>query len=123
MTGSNSRRVHLDPEILGPEETREERVRDRLWATLKRAARQIPFADEVVAAWFCALDPKTPRRVRLGLLAALAYFVAPIDALPDILPLVGFSDDAGVLMAAIALVRSHITADHREAAKRAMAEH
>ena len=122
MTASNTRRVHLDPEILGPEETREERVRERLWSTLKRAARQIPFADEVVAAWFCALDPRTPRRVRYGLLAALAYFVAPIDAMPDLLPLVGFSDDAGVLMAAIALVRAHITDDHRKAAVRAMAD-
>ena len=123
MTASDSRRVHLDPEILGPEETREERIRERLWSTVKRAARTVPFIDEVVAAWYCALDPKTPRRVRLALLAALAYFVAPIDALPDILPLVGFSDDAGVLMAAIAMVRAHITDDHRRAAKKAMAEH
>jgi uncharacterized membrane protein YkvA (DUF1232 family) len=123
MTASNQRRVHLDPEILGPEETREERIRERLWSTVKRAARTIPFIDEVVAAWFCALDPATPRRVRLGLLAALAYFVAPIDVVPDILPLVGFGDDAGVLMAAITLVRAHITDDHREAARRAMAEH
>lgn len=123
MTASNSRRVHLDPEILGPEETREERIRERLWATVKRAARHIPFMEDVVAAWYCALDPATPKRVRLALLAALAYFVAPIDAIPDVLPLIGFGDDAGVLMAAIALVRTHITDDHRKAAKRAMAEH
>lgn len=119
----NERRVYLDPEILGPEEEREERVRAGLWSTVKRAARSIPFMDEVVAAWFCALDPKTPRRVRLGLLAALAYFVAPIDALPDVLPLIGFSDDAGVLMATLALLRAHVTEDHRKAARKAMAEH
>lgn len=123
MTASNDRRVHLDPEILGPEESREERIRERLWSTVKRAARSVPFMEEVVAAWYCALDPATPTRVRAALLAALAYFVAPIDALPDLLPLVGFGDDAGVLMAAIALVRAHITDDHRKAAKKAMAEH
>lgn len=123
MAASHDRRIHLDPEILGPEETREERIRDRLWGTAKRAARFIPFMDEVIAAWYCALDPHTPARVRYTLLAALAYFVAPVDVLPDLLPLVGFSDDAGVLMAAIAMVRSHITADHREAARRALAEH
>mgnify|MGYP001156581348 FL=1 len=123
MPRAEDRRVYLDPEILGPEETREERVRERLWDTVKRAARSIPFMDEVVAAWYCALDPKTPRRVRWTLLAALAYFVAPIDALPDLLPLVGFGDDAGVLMATIAMVRAHITDDHRKAAARAMAEH
>ena len=117
------RRIHLDPEILGPEDSREERIRERLWSTVKRAARSIPFIDEVVAAWYCALDPATPTRVRVTLLAALAYFVAPIDVVPDLLPLVGFTDDAGVLMAAIALVRAHITDDHRKAARKAMAEH
>lgn len=117
------RRVWDDPEILGPEEAREERVRAGLWATVKRAARAIPFMEDVIAAWFCAIDPATPRRVRMTLLAALAYFVAPIDLLPDVLPLLGFTDDAGVLMAAIALVGSHITDAHRERARRALAEH
>ncbi|MDK9695164.1 MAG: YkvA family protein [Siculibacillus sp.] len=123
MSASDDRRIHLDPEILGPEETREERIRERLWSTVKRAARSIPFMEDVVAAWYCALDPATPTRVRAVLLAALAYFVAPIDVMPDLLPLVGFGDDAGVLMAAITLLRAHITDDHREAARKAMAEH
>ena len=123
MTAPEDRRVYLDPEILGPEESREDRVRAGLWATVKRAARAIPFMEDVVAAWYCALDPKTPRKVRLTLLAALAYFVAPIDVMPDLLPLVGFGDDAGVLMATIAMVRAHIRDDHRRAARKAMAEH
>jgi uncharacterized membrane protein YkvA (DUF1232 family) len=123
MTASNDRRIHLDPEILGPEETREARIRERLWATVKRAARSIPFMEEVVAAWYCALDPATSTKVRMTLLAALAYFVAPIDFVPDLLPLIGFGDDAAILMTAIGMVRAHITDDHRKAAKRAMAEH
>lgn len=117
------RRVWDDPEILGPEEAREERVRAGLWTTVMRAARAIPFMEDVIAAWFCAIDPATPRRVRLTLLAALAYFVAPVDLLPDVMPLIGFTDDAGVLMAAIALVGGHITDDHRVRARRALAEH
>ncbi len=112
----------FDPGYGGPQETREARIRERLWATVRRAARQIPFVDEVIAAWYCALDPATPTRVRMTLLAALAYFVAPIDALPDLLPLVGFTDDAGVLLAALTMVRSHVTDDHREAARRALEE-
>ncbi|MCC8236376.1 YkvA family protein [Pinisolibacter aquiterrae] len=116
------RRVWDDPEILGPEETREERVRSGLWPTIRRAARAIPFMEDVVAAWYCAIDPTTPRKVRLTLLAALAYFVAPVDVLPDVLPLVGFGDDAGVLMAAIAMVGRHIRDDHRDAAKKTLAE-
>jgi uncharacterized membrane protein YkvA (DUF1232 family) len=114
----------LEGEILGPaeEETTAERVRRGFFRTLRKAARVIPFADELVAAYYCALDRETPQRVRLMLLGALAYFVLPFDAIPDFLAGVGFTDDATVLFATIALVRSHITAVHREAARRALAE-
>ena len=111
-------------EILGPEDEtkRSERVKARFWSTLRKAARVIPFADELVAAYYCAFDPATPHRVRLMLLAALAYFVLPFDTIPDFLAGIGFGDDAAVLLGTIALVQSHITAVHREAAKRALAE-
>jgi uncharacterized membrane protein YkvA (DUF1232 family) len=68
------------------------------------------------------LDPKTPARARLTLIAALAYFVAPLDFVPDFLLGLGFLDDASVLMAALAAVRSSIRDEHRHAAKRALAD-
>lgn len=114
------RRVFLDPEIVGPEEERESKVRAGFWRTLKSAARVVPFAPEVVAAYFCALDPTTPRRVRMTLLGSLAYFVVPTDLLPDFLPLLGFTDDVTVLMTAIGMVASHIRPEHREAAEDAL---
>lgn len=91
-------------------------------ARLKRVAKRIPFAEDLLAAWFCARDPATPRRVRMTLLAALGYFVLPIDAIPDIMPLLGFTDDAAVIAAAIAAVAGSITPEHRERAKQALAE-
>ncbi|CAH1663145.1 conserved hypothetical protein [Hyphomicrobiales bacterium] len=91
-------------------------------ARLKRVAKRIPFAEDLLAAWFCARDPATPRRVRMTLLAALGYFVLPVDALPDIMPLLGFTDDAAVIAAAIAAVAGSITIEHRERARKAMAE-
>ena len=91
-------------------------------ARLKRVAKRIPFAEDLLAAWFCARDPATPRRVRMTLLAALGYFVLPVDAIPDIMPLIGFTDDAAVIAAAIAAVAGSITIEHRERAKKAMAE-
>ena len=111
-------------EILGPEDERrrEKRVRRRFWATLRKAARVIPFADDVVAAYFCALDPATPRKVRGVLLAALAYFVLPLDAVPDFIAGLGFTDDVTVLIAAISMVGAHITPVHREAARAALAD-
>lgn len=119
----------LHGEILGPEvadpradERRSKRVRAGFWSTFRKAARYIPFADDLVAAYYCALDPATPHRVRAVLLGALAYFVMPFDAVPDILAGVGFTDDVTVLLAAIAIVRAHITSEHRAAARRALAE-
>ncbi len=88
---------------------------------LKRVAKRIPFAEDLLAAWFCTRDPQTPRRVRMTLLAALGYFVLPLDAIPDIMPLIGFTDDAAVIAAAIAAVASSITPEHREQARQALA--
>jgi uncharacterized membrane protein YkvA (DUF1232 family) len=109
-------------EILEPEDEaqRSERVRRRFFDTFRKAARYIPFAEELVAAYYCALDPGTPHRVRAMLLAALAYFVIPTDAVPDFLVGIGFSDDAAVLLATITLVRAHITPVHLAAARRAL---
>ncbi len=114
----------LDGEILGPEDdaARETRVRGRFWSTLRKAARHIPFAEDVVAAFYCAIDPATPTRVRAVLLGALAYFILPFDALPDIVVGLGFTDDITVLAAAIATVGAHIGPAHRQAARRALDE-
>jgi len=99
---------------------REERVRAKFWRTAKRAARQIPFMDEVVAAYYCALDTDTPTRARGILLASLAYFVLPTDFIPDFLVAFGFTDDLAVLTAAITAIRPHIKDHHRQAAKKAL---
>ncbi|HWJ71598.1 MAG TPA: YkvA family protein [Kaistia sp.] len=100
---------------------REERVRRDFWKVLRRGARNIPFAEDAVAAYFCAFDTNTPFRVRAMLIAALAYFVMPIDAVPDFLAGIGFADDATVLMTALTMLGSHLKPVHREAARRALA--
>lgn len=89
---------------------------------LKRVAKRIPFAEDLLAAFVCARDPSTPRRVKLTLLAALGYFVLPLDALPDVMPLLGFTDDAAVIAAALAAVAGSITPQHRQKAKEMLAD-
>lgn len=101
---------------------RAERVRRGLWPTLRRAAAHIPFSEDVVAAYFCALDPKTPFRVRATIMGALAYFVLPVDVIPDFLVGIGFADDATVLMTALSMLGAHLKPVHREAARRALAK-
>jgi uncharacterized membrane protein YkvA (DUF1232 family) len=100
----------------------EEDVRARFWPTAKRAARHVPFMDEVVAAYYCAMDNRTPLRAKGTLLAALAYFILPADTIPDFLLGLGFTDDVAVLTAAIAAVKAHVTPAHRLAARKALAE-
>lgn len=95
-------------------------VREKFWRTAKRAARQVPFMDEVVAAYYCALDKNTPLRAKGILLAALGYFILPADTIPDIVLGLGFTDDIAVLTAAITAVRAHMTPAHRLAAQEAL---
>jgi uncharacterized membrane protein YkvA (DUF1232 family) len=97
-------------------------VRRDFWAKLKRVGRRIPFAEDLVAAYFCALDPATPRRVTLVLLGAIAYFVLPFDAVADFLPLLGFTDDAAIIAAALAQVAGSINDEHRQKAREALRE-
>ena len=97
-----------------------ESVRRRFWIKLKRVVARLPFAEDLLAAYYCAFDKETPRHVQGALLGAVAYFILPFDFIPDMLPVLGFTDDAAVLATAIRLVASHITEDHRQAARAAL---
>jgi uncharacterized membrane protein YkvA (DUF1232 family) len=97
-----------------------ESLRRRFWLKLKRVAAQLPFAEDLLAAYYCAFDKQTPRHVQVSLLGAIAYFVLPFDFIPDMMPVLGFTDDAAVLATAIRLVANHITVEHREAARAAL---
>jgi len=107
-----------DPDRLARDE---DTVRRGFWRKLRRFASQLPFAEDLLAAYYCAFDRDTPMQVKAALLGALAYFVLPFDVIPDMMPLLGFADDAAVMATALRLVASHMKPEHREAAKRAMA--
>jgi uncharacterized membrane protein YkvA (DUF1232 family) len=98
----------------------EELVRRGFWPKVRRVAAKLPFVDDLLAGYYCAFDRNTPRHVQVALLGALAYFVLPFDAIPDILPALGFSEDAAVLATVFRMVASHITPAHRAAAQAAL---
>ena len=100
--------------------SREQKVRDEFWDKLKRTAGHIPFVDDAVTAYYCAMDSQTPLRVRGTLLGALAYFILPIDVIPDIIAGMGFTDDAAVLAAVTAMLAGHIKPHHHKAATQAL---
>lgn len=100
----------------------EKRVRRDFWPKLKRYLARLPFAEDLIAAYYCALDPATPARAKALLFAALAYFIVPTDLIPDFIAGIGFSDDLAVLMMAIGVVRAHLKERHRAAARKALDE-
>ena len=98
-----------------------EGVRKQFWRKLKRLAVKLPFMEDLLAAYYCAFDRQTPRHVQAALLGAIAYFILPFDFVPDVLPILGYGDDAAILATALRMVATHINEDHREAARRAIA--
>jgi uncharacterized membrane protein YkvA (DUF1232 family) len=93
-------------------------VLSEFWDRIKKLGRKLPFAEDIVAAAYCATDPATPARVKLLVVGALAYFVMPFDGIPDILPIIGFTDDAAVIAATIAAIRVHMRDEHWERARK-----
>lgn len=88
-------------------------------AFLRKIARfgNVVFLRDAVAMFFCLKDPETPRTVKALIVAALGYFIFPLDAIPDLAPVIGFLDDAGVIAAALAAIVSRIQPRHREQAE------
>jgi uncharacterized membrane protein YkvA (DUF1232 family) len=99
----------------------EARVKRAFWQKAKRLAGKLPFAEDLLTAYYCAFDHTTPLQVKAALVGALAYFVLPFDVVPDMMPLLGFSDDAAILLTALRMVTAHVRPEHREAARRALA--
>lgn len=98
------------------------RLRTEFMSKIKRVAAKLPFAEDLLAAFYCAFDAQTPRHVQAALLGALAYFILPFDAVPDMLPLLGFGDDAAVLVTALKMVSNHIRPEHHDAARAKLAD-
>lgn len=114
----------IDPSrALVPAVTRlnERRVARGFWPKIRQVAARIPFAADVLQLWYLARDPETPATAKGLVLAALAYFVLPLDAIPDVLPAIGYTDDAAVIAAVIALVGQNLKPAHKAAAKEALA--
>jgi len=96
-------------------------LRSQFWRKCKRVAARLPFAEDLLAAYYCAFDHATPLQVKAALIATLAYFILPADLIPDFLPGLGYVDDAASLAATLRLVAAHILPVHRAAAAEALA--
>lgn len=95
-------------------------VQGGFWRKLGGFAAHIPFAEELLTIYYCAMDRNTPTYVRVAVFAAIAYFIDPFDLIPDVLPIIGLTDDAAVIATASKLVWDQIKPEHRDAAKEAL---
>ena len=71
--------------------------------------------------YYAAMDSDTPAWAKATIFAALGYFIFPIDAIPDVAPVVGYADDLGVLASALATTAANIKDDHVKKAKETLA--
>jgi uncharacterized membrane protein YkvA (DUF1232 family) len=113
----------LDPShalVPAVQQVNETRVRRGFWPKIRRTAARIPFADQALSVWYAARDPETPAAAKGIMLGALAYFVLPTDAIPDLFAVIGFTDDAAVFAALLATLGANIKARHRELARTAL---
>lgn len=92
---------------------------DGFWDKTKNYARVAGEAvlEPALKLYYSAQDSDTPAWAKTTVYGALGYFVSTIDAIPDITPIVGYTDDLGVLVAATAAVAVHIKNEHAEKAK------
>lgn len=88
----------------------EEAFWDKLKGIFKKAGREL--LEAALKLYYATRDPETPAWVKATAIGALGYLILPIDVLPDILPVVGLSDDLAVLVGAISAVSAHIKEEH-----------
>ena len=113
----------LDPSralVPSVQRVNEARVRDGFWPKIRRTAARIPFAGQALSVWYAARDPETPTAAKGIMLGALAYFVLPVDAIPDIFAGIGFTDDAAVIAALLATLGANVKRRHRALADQAL---
>jgi uncharacterized membrane protein YkvA (DUF1232 family) len=94
------------------------------WDKLRRHARNAgeTVVEQALQLYYALQAPATPKWAKTVILGALAYFILPTDAIPDFLPVAGYTDDLGALAAALATVKFYVTEDIKRTAKAKVAE-
>jgi uncharacterized membrane protein YkvA (DUF1232 family) len=89
------------------------------WEKLKGYAKVAGKAalEPALKMYYSAIDSDTPLWAKTAIYGALGYFISPINAIPDVLPLVGYTDDIGILVAAAATVAAYIKEEHVKKAR------
>ncbi len=97
---------------------------DSFWTKVKTCARAIGAAllEEALVLYYAWRDPEMPVWAKAAIISALGYLVCPVDAIPDVIPVIGYTDDAGVLAAVIAMLNVYLKEEHRQHAQAVVEE-
>jgi len=93
----------------------EEKLLDKILKVAKKAGVKVIYA--ALLLYYALINKQFPAREKAIILGALGYFILPTDLLPDIIPLLGFTDDLLALVFAVRTVFNHITPEIEEQAK------
>lgn len=85
-----------------------EYVEDNLWGKLEKTGKRISFAKDILALYKYMRDPFVKWYRKSIVVAALIYFIVPIDTIPDLTPLFGYLDDLGVITALLKYLGSEL---------------
>lgn len=96
-----------------PKDYDERRVRREFWPKLKRTIGRVPGLADVLALWYYLNSDRAPWKHKLSIVATLAYFILPIDAIPDILGPLGYTDDIAVALGLIRFIGSDLMYPYR----------
>ncbi len=94
------------------------------WDKLKKYAKVAGIAviEKALQLYYALENPEIPPQYKMVIYGALVYFISPLDAIPDITPIIGYTDDLGVLAMAITTVHAYIDDDVKEKVKNKLAE-
>lgn len=96
----------------------------KFWKKLRAIASKIgvKVAYPALLLYYTLLDPAVNLRHKSMIIAALGYFILPVDAIPDVLLPLGYSDDIAILLTVIGMVKSHITEATKAQARQVLRE-
>ena len=77
----------------------------------------VPLIYKALQLYYVAQSPECPKKVKAAIYSALGYFILPLDVIPDVTPVVGFSDDLAAVAMALTLAQVYITPEIEAQAK------
>ena len=95
-------------EIKKEYEPKADYVAENLWYKLEKVGKKISFAKDIMALFSYMQDSFVSWHRKAIVIAALIYFISPIDTIPDVAPLFGYLDDLGVITALLKFLGSEL---------------